>query len=53
VLGLLVETGELERAREEAYSYSAKARAALSIFADSPYRRALAEIAGYIVERDR
>lgn len=53
VLGLLLETGELERAREEAYSYSAKARAALSIFADSPYRRALAEIAGYIVERDR
>ncbi len=53
VLALLTEHGELERARIEAYSYATHARNVLSIFNDSLYRSALAEIAGYIVERDR
>jgi octaprenyl-diphosphate synthase len=53
VLALLDGYGELERARAEAYRYVARAQDALSVFADNKYRRALHEIAQYIVERDR
>lgn len=53
VLALLEEYGELDRARNEAYSYAARAQEALEIFPDNLYRRALQEIAQYIVERDR
>jgi geranylgeranyl pyrophosphate synthase len=53
VLALLDEYGELDRAREEAYLYAARAREALTIFPDNQYRRALDDIAQFIVERDR
>ncbi|HKQ76745.1 MAG TPA: polyprenyl synthetase family protein [Blastocatellia bacterium] len=53
VLALLGEYGELDRAREDAYSYAARAQEALLIFPDNRYRRALSDIAQFIVERDR
>jgi octaprenyl-diphosphate synthase len=53
VLALLAEYGELDRARIEAAAYAERAREALKIFPDNAYRRALEEIAGFIVERDR
>jgi octaprenyl-diphosphate synthase len=53
VLALLDEYGELEKAREEAYAYAARAQEALTIFPDNRYRRALSDIAQFIVERDR
>jgi octaprenyl-diphosphate synthase len=53
VLSLLDEYGELERAREDAYAYAARAQEALTIFPDNRYRRALNDIAQFIVERDR
>jgi octaprenyl-diphosphate synthase len=52
-LALLDEYGELEKARDEAYAYAARAQEALTIFPDNRYRRALNEIAQFIVERDR
>lgn len=53
VLALLDEYGELESAQEEAYAYAARAQEALNIFPDNRYRRALFDIAQFIVERDR
>jgi octaprenyl-diphosphate synthase len=53
VLASLGEYGELDHAREEAYSYAARAQEALTIFPDNRYRRALSDIAQFIVERDR
>lgn len=53
VLALLDEYGELDRAREEAYSYAERAQEALMVFPDNRYRRALNDIAQFIVERDR
>jgi octaprenyl-diphosphate synthase len=53
VLALLDEYGELDRAREEAHAYAARAQEALTIFPDNRYRRALNDIAQFIVERDR
>ncbi len=53
VLSLLDEYGELDRAREEAYAYVARAQEALTIFPDNRYRGALNDIAQFIVERDR
>lgn len=53
VLSLLDEYGELDRAREEAYAYAARAQEALTIFPDNRYRGALNDIAQFIVERDR
>lgn len=53
VLALLAECGELEKAREEAYSYAARAQEVLKILPDNQYRRALTDIAQYIIERDR
>jgi octaprenyl-diphosphate synthase len=53
VLALLGEYGELDHAREAAYAYAARAQEALTIFPDNRYRRALNDIAQFIVERDR
>ena len=53
VLSLLDEYGELDHAREEAYAYATRAQVALTIFPDNRYRRALNDIAQFIVERDR
>jgi octaprenyl-diphosphate synthase len=53
VLRLLEDFGEIEQAREEAHAYVSRAQDALSIFPDSPYRKALYGIAQYIIERDR
>jgi octaprenyl-diphosphate synthase len=53
VLALLSEYGELERAREDAYVYAGRARDALQAFPDNEYRRALDDIAQFIVDRDR
>ncbi len=53
VLALLAKYGELERARDEAYFYVARAQEALDILPDNKYRDALKEIAQFIVERDR
>ena len=53
VLALLSEYGELERARDDAYVYAGRAREALNAFPDNQYRRALDDIAQFIVDRDR
>ncbi|MEP7269973.1 MAG: polyprenyl synthetase family protein [Acidobacteriota bacterium] len=53
VLALLGEYGELERAREDAYVFAGRARDALSTLPDNEYRRALEDIAQFIVDRDR
>jgi octaprenyl-diphosphate synthase len=53
VLALLGEYGELERARSDAYAYAARAQDALEPLPDNQYRRALLDIAQFIVERDR
>ncbi len=53
VLALLGEYGELERARDEAYVFAGRARDALSALPDNQYRRALEDIAQFIVDRDR
>jgi octaprenyl-diphosphate synthase len=53
VLALLDEYGELDRARDEAYAYAARAQETLAAFPDNQYRRALYDIAQFIVERDR
>ncbi|MCW5968220.1 MAG: polyprenyl synthetase family protein [Blastocatellales bacterium] len=53
VLALLDEYGELERARQDAYLYADRARESLALLPDNEYRRALEEIAQFIVERDR
>jgi octaprenyl-diphosphate synthase len=53
ILTLLDEYGELDHAREEAYAYARRAQEALTIFPDNQYRRALNDIAEFIVERDR
>jgi octaprenyl-diphosphate synthase len=53
VLAMLDKYGELDRARNEAYAFVTRAQEALRIFPDNQYRRALNEIAQYIVERDR
>jgi octaprenyl-diphosphate synthase len=52
VLAILAEYGELEKAREEAYAYAARAQEVLRVLPDNQYRWALAEIAQYIIERD-
>lgn len=53
VLRLLMESGELKRAREEAAAYVGRAQESLKIFPENPYRRALYDIAQYIIDRDR
>jgi octaprenyl-diphosphate synthase len=53
VLALLGEYGELEAARGDAYIFATRAREALAVLPDNQYRRALEEIAQFIVDRDR
>ena len=53
VLALLGEYGELEAARGDAYIFPTRAREALAVLPDNQYRRALEEIAQFIVDRDR
>ncbi len=53
VLGLLEEYGELDKARADAYAYAARAQDAVSELPDNKFRRALVDIAQFIVERDR
>jgi octaprenyl-diphosphate synthase len=53
VLGLLEEYGELEKARADAYAYAARAQDAVAELPDNKFRRALVDIAQFIVERDR
>jgi octaprenyl-diphosphate synthase len=53
VLARLSEHGELERARSDAYAYAARAQDLLAALPDNQYRGALADIAHFIVERDR
>ena len=53
VLRLLEKHGELEVARQEAVSHIQSAQTALSILPNSVYRRALSDVAQFIVERDR
>ncbi len=53
VLAILSNYGELEQARTEAYTYAVRAQEALVPLPDNQYRTALAEIAQFIVKRDR
>lgn len=53
VLALLQDYGQLDSARSEAYGYVARAQDALAPLPDNPYRRALMDIAQYVVERDK
>jgi octaprenyl-diphosphate synthase len=53
ILRLLDKHGELEFARQEALSYIQTAQTALSVLPNNAYRRALSDVAQFIVERDR
>ena len=53
VLAILRECGQLEIAREEALSYSIRAQEALESLPDNQYRRALRDIAQFVVEREK
>jgi octaprenyl-diphosphate synthase len=53
VLGCLERHGELEVARDEASAYVNRAQTVLAALPDNQYRRALAEVAQFIIERDR
>jgi len=53
VLSLLGANGELEVARQEARTYVSRAQHALSVLPDNQYRRALSDVAQFIIERDR
>ncbi len=44
-------SGAIDAAREEAWEFAQKARRALDIVPDTPYRDALRDIAAYVVER--
>ncbi len=53
VLALLERHGELEVARNEAITYIQRAQSALTVLPDNAYRRALSDVAQFIIERDR
>jgi len=53
VLALLADYGELDSARADAYAFAARAQDVLAPLPDNQYRRALVDIAQFIVERDR
>lgn len=53
VLTLLQSYGQLDNARSDAYAYVARAQDALAPLPDNQYRRALMDIAQYVVERDK
>ncbi|MFN7946876.1 MAG: polyprenyl synthetase family protein [Blastocatellia bacterium] len=53
VLALLQNYGQLDNARSDAYAYVARAQDALAPLPDNQYRRALMDIAQYVVDRDK
>jgi octaprenyl-diphosphate synthase len=52
LVGLLKETGALERARQAAVGYASEAIETLTIFPPSQYRQALVSVPRFIVERE-
>ncbi len=52
ITSLVNDSGALEHARQLAYDYAAKAKAALDPLPDSEYRRALLSIPDFILERE-
>lgn len=52
VLSLLKQHGELDIARKEAITYIQRAQHALTVLPDNQYRRALSDVAQFIIERD-
>ena len=48
---LLASTGALQAARDEAFAWAAKARAALTKLPDHPLRQTLSDLADYVVSR--
>jgi octaprenyl-diphosphate synthase len=52
-LALLQDYGQLDNARSDAYAYVARAQDALALLPDNQYRRALMDIAQYVVDRDK
>ncbi len=52
VLAILERYNAIERVRERAATFTEKARAIMSEFPDSPYRRALLAVTGLVTDRD-
>jgi octaprenyl-diphosphate synthase len=50
-MALLAQTGALNAARDEAFSWAAKARAALGALPDHPLRQTLSDLTHYVVSR--
>jgi octaprenyl-diphosphate synthase len=50
-MALLTQTGALNSARDEAFAWAAKARAALSVLPDHPLRQTLSDLTHYVVSR--
>ena len=50
-MALLTQTGALNAARDEAFSWAEKARAALSVLPDHPLRQTLSDLTHYVVSR--
>lgn len=48
---LLIETGGLQAARDEAFVWAEKARQALTVLPDHPLRQTLSDLADYVVSR--
>jgi geranylgeranyl pyrophosphate synthase len=53
VLDLIERHQGIERAREKAQAFAGEARAIMSGFPDSPYRRALLAVTDLVTDRDR
>jgi octaprenyl-diphosphate synthase len=53
VLAILGECGQLEQARHEAAVYAARAQEALAALPENEFRRALHDIAQFVVEREK
>lgn len=53
VLAILRECGQLEQARQEAALYAARAQEALTALPENEFRRALNDIAEFVVEREK
>ncbi len=50
-VALMTQTGALDAARDEAFAWAAKARAALTLLPDHPLRQMLSDLADYVVSR--
>jgi len=53
ILAALAESGALQMTRETARSYAERARSRIGIFPPNAYRRALLDVPGFVVSRDR